>query len=156
MAPRHLLVTTILLLTPASAAVAGSGAALQGSEGVPAFRVIVNADNPVNELGREQVSTLFLNRTARWKDGPAASPVDQSFRSPVREAFSLAVLGRPVLGVKSYWDQRIVSRDREIPPPVKGSDAEVIAHVVKNKGGIGYISGTPPLPTSVKVLRVMP
>lgn len=119
----------------------------------PAFRVIVNAANPVNEITREQAATLFLERRARWSHGATVSPVDQSTTSAVRESFSTEVLGRPVMAVQAYWQQRILAA-REIPPPVKSGDDDVIAHVGKNKGGIGYVSGDAALPPTVKLVRI--
>ena len=56
--------------------------------------------------------------------------------------------------MQSYWQNRIRT-DREIPPPVKSSDDEVIAHAEKNKGAVGYVSAAASLPASVKVLAIV-
>lgn len=118
------------------------------------YKLIVNAANPARQAKREQVAALFLNRSARWSHGPAGSAVDQSARSTLREAFSQDVLGKPVVAIQSYWQQRILAA-REVPPPVKASDAEVIGHVAKNEGGIGYVGEGTTLPAGVKLLRVV-
>lgn len=119
-----------------------------------AYKVIVNAKNPGAQIRRSDLATLFLNRAARWGHGPPAAPVDQSTQSPLREAFSTAVLGKPVLAIQNYWQQRIL-RDREIPPPVKGSDEEVIAYVGRAEGAVGYVSADAALPPTVKALKVL-
>lgn len=116
------------------------------------FKVIVNAENPVPELRREQVALLFLNRGANWAHGPKGAPVDQSMTSPVRAAFSNQVLGQSLLAVSSHWHKRML--EREMPPPVKASDDDVIAHVAKNAGGVGYVSTAAVLPPTVNELRV--
>jgi ABC-type phosphate transport system substrate-binding protein len=116
------------------------------------YVVIVNVENPVDALSRAEVAKLFLDRTSHWKHG-AASPVDQSLISAIRAAFSQDVLGYSLPAVKSYWDKRLMS-SREVPPPVKSTDAEVIAHVARNKGGIGYVSAATPLEGGVKVLKL--
>lgn len=135
-----------------AAAIAASGALRAADE--PTCRVIVNAANPVSEMRKPQVAALFLDRRTRWAEG-AASPVDQSARSALREAFSRDVLGRPVAAVLIHWQQRIGSAvDRQMPPPVKASDEDVIAHVAKEKGGIGYVSWAAALPPTVKALRL--
>jgi ABC-type phosphate transport system substrate-binding protein len=117
------------------------------------YKVIVNAQNPVAAMRREQVATLFLNRKAAWSHGPIGAAVDQSMTSKVREAFSTEVLGQPLLGVQNYWRKRLMT-EREAPPMVRGSDEEVIAFVAKDPGGIGYVAATTPLPPSVKVVRI--
>ncbi|PYQ21081.1 MAG: hypothetical protein DMF81_16570 [Acidobacteria bacterium] len=133
-------------------ALLGWAVAASGEERV--YKVVVNATNPVSEIKREQLATLFLNRSSRWSHGPAAAPVDQSLNSPVRTAFCKEVLRLSISGVQSYWQNRIRT-DREIPPPVKSSDDEVIAHAEKNKGAVGYVSAAASLPASVKVLAIV-
>ena len=118
------------------------------------YKVIVNAANPVAALKREQVATLFLNRKAAWAHGASGEPVDQSMTSKVREAFSLEVLGQPLLAVQNYWRKRLIDQ-REAPPMVKASDDEVVAHVAKSAGGIGYVSATATLPAGVKVVKIL-
>jgi ABC-type phosphate transport system substrate-binding protein len=117
------------------------------------YVLIVNAANPAKELKRDQLATLFLERAARWGHGPGAEPVDQSLASAVRGAFSRDALGKAPQAVQSYWQKRIVT-EHEAPPPVKGSDAEVIAHVEKSKGGIGYVSEGTALPPTVKAIKL--
>lgn len=117
------------------------------------YKVIVNAGNPISDMRKDQVAQLFLNRNARWTQVGQAAPVDQSMSSPVREAFSTEVLGQTLQAVQAYWQKKILA-EREMPPPVKSSDDEVVAHVAKNKGGIGYVAAAATLPASVKVLRV--
>jgi ABC-type phosphate transport system substrate-binding protein len=117
------------------------------------FKVIVNAENPVQTLKREQLTLLFLNRRASWSHGPVGSPVDQSMTSPVREAFSTQVLGQPLLAVSNHWRKRMLEA-REVPPPVKTTDEEVIAHVAKHSGGVGYVSAAAVLPATVKEVKI--
>jgi len=119
----------------------------------PAYKVIVNAENPVSVMKREQAATLFLNRSAAWSHGPGGQPIDQSMTSKVREAFSREVLGQSLLAVQNYWRKRLLEL-REMPPKVKETDGDVIAHVAKHPGGIGYVSAAAELPASVKVVRI--
>jgi ABC-type phosphate transport system substrate-binding protein len=119
----------------------------------PAYKLIVHADNPVSVIRREQAAILFLSRGAAWAHGPAAEAIDQSMTSKVREAFSREILGLELPAVQNYWRKRLLEA-REMPPKVKETDAEVIAHVAKHSGGIGYVSAAAELPAGVKVLRV--
>ncbi len=117
------------------------------------YTVIVNADNPVAQMKREQIAPLFMTRTAKWAHGPLGVAYDQSMTSTVRQAFSREVLGQPAEGVQNYWRKRMLEV-REFPPAVKASDAEVIAAVTKDVGGIGYVSAGAVLPPSVKAVKV--
>ena len=118
------------------------------------YLVIVNAENPVDSMSRPDVAKLFLDRTARWREGGVAAPVDLSLTSAVRAAFSRDVLGFSLPAVKNYWDKRMMA-NHEMPPPVRSNDAEIVAHVSRNRGGIGYVSGTATLEPGVKVLKLL-
>jgi ABC-type phosphate transport system substrate-binding protein len=136
----------IVLLLAASAAVLSA----QGAEG---YRVVVNAANPGASLRRSEVSNMFLKKTTKWASGAVVTAVDQSATSPVRAAFSKQVHGRGVDGIQNYWQQQIFS-GRDEPPRVKTSDAEVMAFVQANPGGIGYVSDKTTLIDGVKFLTV--
>ncbi|QJR37205.1 phosphate ABC transporter substrate-binding protein [Gemmatimonas groenlandica] len=103
------------------------------------FKVIVNSANPTSELSIDATSKLFLKQSAKFASGTAAQPVDLAKASAVRAAFSKAVLGRPSSAVETYWQQQIFS-GKDVPPPAKASDDDVIAFVKANPGAIGYVS----------------
>jgi ABC-type phosphate transport system substrate-binding protein len=117
------------------------------------YKVIVNSANPATTLKRELVAQLFLSRKLSWSHGPAVDAVDQSMMSPTRAAFSKEILGMPALGVQDHWRKRLLET-KEYPPQVKPNDAEVIAHVAKSPGGIGYVAVGTPVPPSVKVVGI--
>lgn len=139
-----------LLLAALAPCLFGLSAAAQESE----YKLIVNAANPVAQMKREQVTALFMTRGAKWAHGPNGGAVDQSMTSPVRLAFSKEVLGQPPEGVQNYWRKRMLEA-REFPPPVKASDADVIAAVAKDAGGIGYVAAAAELPATVKAVKVV-
>ncbi|WP_291162816.1 substrate-binding domain-containing protein [Gemmatimonas sp. UBA7669] len=102
-------------------------------------KVIVNSANSTADLSGDVVTKLFLKQTTKFPNGTAAQPVDQAKGSSVRAAFSKSVLGRGVAAVESYWQQQIFS-GKDVPPPTKASDDEVVAYVKANAGAIGYVS----------------
>lgn len=118
-----------------------------------AFKLIVNPSVQGAQMKRQDVAAIFLVQTIRWGGGEAIVPVDQSAQSPVRAAFSLGVLGQPVVAVQAYWMQRISGR-RGWPPVVKASDAEVMAHVAGTPGAIGYVSSSASLDPGVREVRL--
>lgn len=103
------------------------------------FKVIVNSTNPVNSLTKVALSDLFLKKVSKWDNGMKVMPVDLTDKSPVRDDFSRKIHGKSPLAVKSYWQQQLFS-GRNLPPPEKAQDSEVIAYVKANPGAIGYIS----------------
>lgn len=125
------------------------------SDGV-GYRLVVSSKNPIKSLKRVEVARIFLKKTVRFKGGLAALPVDQSMRSLVRAAFCKDVLSAEGLeklsAVENYWRTRLFS-GQEVPPPVKASDAEVLAFLVAHEGGIGYVTATAHL-DGVKVVTV--
>ena len=116
-------------------------ATLAGTSSLSAqeFKVIVNSANSTTELSTDVTSKLFLKQSTKFPNGTAAQPVDLAKTSAVRAAFSKAVLGRPSSAVETYWQQQIFS-GKDVPPPAKASDDDVIAFVKANPGAIGYVS----------------
>lgn len=118
-----------VLLTVAPSVVRGDGA----------FKVIVNSSNPTESLTKKEVSELFLKKKTKWKHGQAVMPVDQSDTAGVRVDFSKQVHGRPVAAVEAFWQQKVFS-GRDVPPPKKLTDQDVMSYVQSHPGAIGYVS----------------
>ena len=117
------------------------------------FKIIVHEANPVSSISKETAARMFVKKIQKWDNGSKLSPVDQATSRPVREAFSLAVHGKKVAWIKSYW-QKMVFSGRATPPPELDSDAQVLDFVRRNSGSIGYVSPGTSLGSGVKVLRV--
>lgn len=119
------------------------------------FVVIVNASNPVSSLSADELSRIFLKKTARWENGSRVEPVDLASSSAVRARFSQAVHGKGTAAVSAYW-QKMIFSGREVPPAELGSAAEVIAFVASHRGGVGYVAEGTPLGEGVKAARITP
>jgi ABC-type phosphate transport system substrate-binding protein len=111
------------------------------ASGAEGYKLIVHSSNPATSLPREQVARYVLKKVTSWPSGLGVQPVDRERESTVRAAFSRSVLHKSVSEVSAYWQQQIFS-GRGVPPPEKRSDAEVVAFVTGNEGGIGYVSGS--------------
>jgi ABC-type phosphate transport system substrate-binding protein len=111
------------------------------------FIVVVNAANPASELSKGDVSNAFM------KKGSQLVAVDLDKASAVRDAFSKAIHGRPAAAVLSHWQQQIFA-GRDVPPPERASDAEVLAFVRGNPNGIGYVAAGTSLGEGVKAVAV--
>lgn len=128
--------------------VPGSAAGQQA----PEFRVVVHQDHRGDSISLDALEEIFLKRTTRWEDGDHILPVDQPVDSPVREAFSNAVLDRSSRAVAAYWQQQIFS-GRGVPPTELADEAAVLRYVSRRPGAIAYVSATARL-RGVKVLEV--
>lgn len=121
-----------------AALVAAAAAAPQTRAG---YVLIRHPGNPVEAVDRQFIEDAFLKRKTTWPTGVAIRPVDLAPSSPLRRQFSDEVLRRPVDAVRSYWQQRLFA-GRDLPPPEVAGDDEVVRFVLREKGAIGYVSGS--------------
>jgi ABC-type phosphate transport system substrate-binding protein len=118
------------------------------------FVVIVNAFNPFVEIRADDLSRIFLKKTATWSNGQTAQPVDLPEGSNLRRRFTARVLNRDTGSVKSYWQQQVFS-GRAVPPPALDTDAAVLEFVRQHPYGVGYVSASTPLTSEVRVIAVV-
>lgn len=131
------------------AALAPRAASAQGS-----FVVVVNVTNPASSIGRSELAALFTKREMSWSDGTPAFPVDLPADDPTREAFTAAIHGKSSKAIRAYWQQQIFS-GRQVPPPERDSDEQVLAFVRTTVGAVGYVRPTARLGPNVKVLGLV-
>ena len=119
------------------------------------FVVVVHSSNPVSSLSADELSRIFLKKTAKWGNGSRVEPVDLASGSPVRARFSQAVHGKGTAAISAYW-QKMIFSGREVPPAELGTAAEVIAFVASHRGGVGYVAEGTALGEGVKAIRITP
>jgi ABC-type phosphate transport system substrate-binding protein len=122
------------------------------SQGVKSFKVIVNEENSVSALTKDNVSNYFLKKTIKWDNGSKIEPVDLGADSDTRKSFSENIHGKSVSAIKAYWQKKIFS-GKGIPPSEKSNDAEVLAFVKSKPGAIGYVSAGAST-NGVKVVKI--
>ena len=123
---RRLLLLSILLLSTTAHA-------------DPAYRVIINPENPTTSISRSTLSKIFLKSQTSWSNGNRIMPVDLRVTNRVRDALSRYVHGRSATVIKNWWNQQIFA-GKGVPPPELASDAKVVAYVLANPGAIGYVA----------------
>jgi len=124
------------LALSAGLAVASAWAASSGE-----YKIIINPDNPANELERQFVRDAYLRKANRWGSdatGMTLRPVDLTSRFAVRDRFAQEVLRKNASQLRSYWNQQIFS-GKGVPPPEVDTTASVVAYVLANPGAIGYL-----------------
>jgi len=152
---RRRFLAALVMATFAVAPVNGATPALAGDRGIRSegYVVIVNEQNSVTSASRVLVSRFFLKKASHWDSGSLVLPVDLPPESPVRVAFSKHVLSKSVGSIKAYWQQQIFS-GREVPPPEKSDETDVLEFVKANRDAIAYVSPDAVLPRGVRVLMV--
>ena len=118
------------------------------------FVVIVNAFNPFVTIKADDLTRIFLKKTATWGNGQTAQPVDQAEGSNLRRRFTARVLNRDTGSVKSYWQQQVFS-GKAVPPPALDNDAAVLEFVRQHPYGVGYVAASTPLTSEVRVIAVV-
>jgi hypothetical protein len=119
------------------------------------YVVVVNQANPLDRMGRADVSKMFLKRTGAWPGGKSATPCDLSGTSPTRKAFSQGVHGKPLWVIVAFWQQEIAS-GRSQPPAVCPTELAALQAVRDNPGGVAYVAEGLALGPGVKALVVEP
>jgi ABC-type phosphate transport system substrate-binding protein len=117
------------------------------------FVVVVHVDNPSTTIARDQLSKIFLKRANKWPNGNPVMPVDLASGSAARAAFTKTVHGKSVTAVVAFWQQQIFS-GRDVPPPEKASEKDVVEFINGHPGAVGYVSAGAMLGDSVKTLQI--
>lgn len=117
------------------------------------FKVIVHVSNPMESISAKDLSRLFLKKDREWPYGATVAAVDLPPDSAIREAFSMAIHGRKVVSIKSYW-QRQIFAGKTVPPVEKANQAEVLVFVAFNPAAIGYVGPSTELIENVKELKI--
>jgi len=138
-------VALLVALLPAVAA------ALDGST-ADSFTVVVNENVPVSRLSKTDLARIFLKKQVEWSNGESVVPVDQSTISMVRARFTEFVHEKKMSAITNYWQKQIFT-GRGVPPPIRGTDQEVIEFVRSTPGAIGYVSAAAPT-AGVKTVAV--
>lgn len=100
--------------------------------------VIVNADAPVESLTRDDVRRIFLLRTRFWRGGARIAAANLASSSPLRDAFSRAVLGQSAHELAAYWNDLYFHGT--LPPPTMESEAAMLLYVARTPGAVGYVT----------------
>ena len=123
------------------------------------YKIVAHPGIPGHKIKKADLAAVYLKKVTRWSDGRTAVPVDQPSTAEVRKRFSEDVLGLTVVLASQYWLKQMTSSTRggglrQVPPPVKGTDAEVVAFVKANPGAVGYVSAGFAPGEEVKVIEL--
>lgn len=112
--------------------------------------VIINAENEVEKLNKEEVIGLFMGRNNAFPNGTNAFPFDQDVQSDSRNDFYLKLTKKSAVQINAYW-ARLVFSGRATPPPALSNSEVTLSTVRENPGAIAYIDSKD-IDSSVKVV----
>ncbi len=133
---RALLIITTLLLLPVQA------------WGEPV--VIVNRENPVEQLSPREISDIFLCRRRSFPSGAPVFVIEEKRNGPLRETFFRLLNGMTLKRLNTYWARLQFSGEVQ-PHPSLPHSRDILAAVRENRDAIGYVDEGS-LDGSVKVI----
>ena len=113
---------------------------------------IVNKDNPVQALSRNDLVDYYEKRKRQWPDGSSVRFIDREPGSPERAKFLKEILGQSESDVDLFWFAQKIHSGDSMPVQIP-SDSMVIEMVKSFKGAIGYVTSSTPL-SGTQVRRI--
>lgn len=101
--------------------------------------LLVNAQNPMSSVTRNQVSDFFLKKKKAWPDGVPVKFIDRMDGSVERNEFLKNYIHRSARDVELYWIGQKLYSGHSAPSQVS-TDSMVEMMVSRFPGAIGYVS----------------
>lgn len=114
--------------------------------------LVVSPQAHISSLTAEQVTDIFLGKTATFPNGVRVIPIDQEEGTLEREAFYKEYIGKTAAQLRIYWS-KIVFTGKGYPPTEVAPPDRVKRVVRDNPNYIGYINRRD-VDGSVKVIVV--
>jgi hypothetical protein len=115
------------------------------------FVLVVNANNAVTTISRQDAELIFLSRKQSWSSGEKIAVLINE-NPKIYDTFSYTVLKR---SPRQYliFRKKMLFRGQGMPLPTVQTDKEVIDFVATHAGGLGYVSPEAVTP-AVKVVAI--
>jgi ABC-type phosphate transport system substrate-binding protein len=118
----------------------------------PTAAVIVVADenSKIASLTQSEVEAIFLQKRV---SGPSEQPFGPVFLpddSAATKIFSERVIGKSVKQLRAYWNLKVLT-GRLKPPVIIDTKEDLVSHLKRNPGSLGYLSETS-APAGLKIL----
>jgi len=100
--------------------------------------VVVSAKSSVASLTKDQVSDIFLGKSATFPNGEQVIPIDLGEGAAQRDEFHSKFTGKSANQLKAYWSKMIFS-GRATPPKEVPNASDGKRLIAANPNSIGYI-----------------
>jgi ABC-type phosphate transport system substrate-binding protein len=121
--------------------------------GAGEIAIIINNENPIDEISSGDLVRIFKQEQQHWKDGRQVYLIMQEAGSPEKEVALKKIFRMNHEELKKFWMARIFRGEISSFPKTLSSNAAVKRFVSKVTVAIGFIDATLP-DESVKVLRI--
>jgi ABC-type phosphate transport system substrate-binding protein len=115
--------------------------------------IIVNRNNPVDELSFKELRALFELQQQFWKNGERVSLVTQKAGLPEKQVVLETVYHRSEDSLNRYWMNRMFKAEISTIPKPRTSNNAVKQVISRLPNGIGFIDISA-VDSSIKVLRI--
>src|SRR6266446_10495596 len=102
----------------------------------PPLAVVVHRTRH-DELSLADLAQVYLRRKRFWDDGTPIVPLNLPAGTPLRVAFSRAVLQRSETNLADYWNRQYFYG--VLPPATLASTAAVLRYVAADPNAVGYV-----------------
>ena len=129
--------------------------ALAGTRAVYGMEIaiIVNKDNPVNELSFRELTAIFELQQQFWKGGDKVRVIIQKSGRPEKNVMLKSVYHRTDESLNKYWLIRMFKAEIADLPEIEASNEKVKQEVSKQVDAIGFIDASK-VDDTVKVLKI--
>ncbi len=100
--------------------------------------VIINSQNPLTSVDRNELRAIFSMQHTQWKDGSLIKVFVYEDRYPIHQKFCKNVLEIFPYQLRKNWDRLIYSGTGKAPALVKNKE-EMLRVIAATPGAIGYI-----------------
>ncbi len=114
-------------------------ATLLCSQGMAAeFVLVVNNDNPVAGISRQDAKNIFLGKKSTWPDGRSIVFFIQE-NDALTDAFVRDTVNKSAQQFSTYWKKALFT-GTGTPPQVLDGDSAMKSVIAGNRDAIGYIT----------------
>ena len=129
-----------------------AGLVLSSSSIAQTVVIIVNAENPVNNIASDELKRIFAGDKSVWDEGNSIQLVDWKIESNVRKRFYDTILKKSTAVVRRGWIQKIIVGNI-YPPSVLPTEEEIVNYVATHRWAIAYVEKKG-MPSSVKTITL--
>lgn len=114
--------------------------------------IVVNKENPISHLSKEDLRRIYLGDYTTWTDGSSVRIVDWKTDTDTRNRFYSVVMKTSPAIVKRKWLEKVIIGSIQ-PPVLIFGESELMEYVAAHKDAIGYI-GAESVNAGLKVILI--
>ena len=125
------------LLLLHSTSIAGEKSGASGE----VYKIIVNRENPVEQMSREDLARIYLGKKTLWDSEIRIMPAMLREREKATQIFIKAVVRKRVAQYRAYWKRRLFSGGGAVPKTFLTSGG-VVKFVSEHPGAVGVVAAS--------------